>query len=200
MVLSIQVLRSLLLPHIRAAAATIMHRLLQQGGINIQENFSRETAPAAMMTSTTGLSSSSAYDLLVHDASFWLDWMSDGLVAIGESYVSGQWELHPQSQETLDSILLRLLTLPVDARRYVTHLLNSSVEPSRIILRYIDFNIYIYIYITQSFCRPICVTTHYLQKGMQLTQSSRFLMGLWYYPDRFVTATKLSGFPSKKPA
>ncbi|KAH9111377.1 hypothetical protein LEN26_011267 [Aphanomyces euteiches] len=105
---SVQLLRSLALPKIRFAAGEIMQRLLLQGQIH---------AAAAL----TDLDSSSATPLqmgiLVHDPKFWLDWMSDGLVAIGESYVSGQWSLHPRSENTLDGILFRLLTLPVEARR-----------------------------------------------------------------------------------
>ncbi|KAF0689273.1 Aste57867_19252 [Aphanomyces stellatus] len=104
--ISIQLLRSFLLPTIRAAAADIMSRLLLQGHIRTIA----DPPPAA-----TG--ASAAVDVVVHDPHFWLDWMSDGLVAIGESYVSGQWSLHPDSPLSLDVLLFRLLNLPVEARR-----------------------------------------------------------------------------------
>ncbi|EQC25170.1 hypothetical protein SDRG_16953 [Saprolegnia diclina VS20] len=104
-VMTMQVLRSLLLPKIRGAAATIMHRLLQHGEIQVANPDATTTVP------------DTPWDIVVQDHAFWLDWMSDGLVAIGDSFVSGQWEVNPNGQQTLDSIVLRLLTLPVEARR-----------------------------------------------------------------------------------
>ncbi|OQS00774.1 hypothetical protein ACHHYP_02714 [Achlya hypogyna] len=105
MVMTMQVLRSLLLPKIRAAAATIMHRLLQHGEIQVAHPDGTTDPPSA------------PWDIVVQDHAFWLDWMSDGLVAIGDSFVSGQWEVNPSGQQSLDTIVLRLLTLPVEARR-----------------------------------------------------------------------------------
>lgn len=53
-------------------------------------------------------------DFVVRDDSFWLDWMSDGLVAIGESYVGGLWATN--SAMTLEDVIASLMTIPMEAR------------------------------------------------------------------------------------
>ncbi|OQR88615.1 hypothetical protein THRCLA_10205, partial [Thraustotheca clavata] len=103
-VMTLQVLRSIMLPKIRSAAATIMQRLLQHGEIQV---LSPSTVPRNQQQ----------WDIVVQNPAFWLDWMSDGLVAIGESFVSGQWEVNPNGEKSLDAIVVRLLTLPIEARR-----------------------------------------------------------------------------------
>ncbi|ETW02989.1 hypothetical protein, variant 2 [Aphanomyces invadans] len=117
-VVGLQLLRSILLPKVRGAAADIMRRLLAQGGIHAHAAILAGDPPSEALAITTALA---PIHILVHDGNFWLDWMSDGLVAIGESYVSGQWSLHPSSTASspvqLDTLIFRLLTLPVEARR-----------------------------------------------------------------------------------
>ncbi|KAF1335358.1 Ww domain-binding protein 4, partial [Globisporangium splendens] len=54
-------------------------------------------------------------DFVVRDDSFWLDWMSDGLVAIGESYVGGLWGVN--ASKTLDEVIAGLMTIPMEARQ-----------------------------------------------------------------------------------
>jgi hypothetical protein len=50
----------------------------------------------------------------VRDEAFWLDWMSDGLVAIGESYVGGLWA--PNGSMPLEDVIAALMTIPMEAR------------------------------------------------------------------------------------
>ena len=45
----------------------------------------------------------------MHNDSLWLDWMSDGLVAIGESYVAGLWEVN--ASKSLDHVVTGLMTI-----------------------------------------------------------------------------------------
>lgn len=54
-------------------------------------------------------------DFIVRDDSFWLDWMSEGLVAIGESYVGCLWATN--SARTLDEVVASLLTIPMEGRQ-----------------------------------------------------------------------------------
>ncbi|ETI37549.1 hypothetical protein, variant [Phytophthora nicotianae] len=54
-------------------------------------------------------------DFIVRDDSFWLDWMSEGLVAIGESYVGCLWATN--SSRTLDDVVASLLTIPMEGRQ-----------------------------------------------------------------------------------
>ncbi|RLN90636.1 hypothetical protein BBJ28_00023043 [Nothophytophthora sp. Chile5] len=54
-------------------------------------------------------------DFVVRDDSFWLDWMSEGLVAIGESYVGGLWATN--ASRTLDDVVAGLLTIPMEGRQ-----------------------------------------------------------------------------------
>ncbi|DBA01323.1 TPA: hypothetical protein N0F65_001828 [Lagenidium giganteum] len=89
--ISLQVVRSLLLPKLRLNAKRIMCRLLSRGGIR------------------------PAVDFVVRDDSLWLDWMSDGLLAIGESYVAGLWDVN--SSKTLDDVITGLMTIPMEARQ-----------------------------------------------------------------------------------
>lgn len=51
----------------------------------------------------------------MRDDAFWLDWMSDGLVAIGESYVGGLWTTN--STMPLEDVIAALMTIPMEARR-----------------------------------------------------------------------------------
>lgn len=51
----------------------------------------------------------------MRDDSFWLDWMSDGLVAIGESYVGGLWGVN--KTKPLDDVIAGLMTIPMPARQ-----------------------------------------------------------------------------------
>lgn len=51
----------------------------------------------------------------MRDDSFWLDWMSEGLVAIGESYVGCLWATN--ASRTLDDVVARLLTIPMEGRQ-----------------------------------------------------------------------------------
>lgn len=51
----------------------------------------------------------------MRDDSFWLDWMSDGLVAIGESYVGGLWAVN--ASKSLDEVIAALMTIPMEARQ-----------------------------------------------------------------------------------
>ncbi|KAG7375637.1 Mycolic acid cyclopropane synthetase [Phytophthora pseudosyringae] len=87
----LQLIRSLLLPKLRRNAKTIMCRLLSSGGIRPN------------------------LDFIVRDDSFWLDWMSEGLVAIGESYVGCLWATN--SARTLDEVVASLLTIPMEGRQ-----------------------------------------------------------------------------------
>uniref|UniRef100_K3W6U0 RNA methyltransferase n=1 Tax=Globisporangium ultimum (strain ATCC 200006 / CBS 805.95 / DAOM BR144) TaxID=431595 RepID=K3W6U0_GLOUD len=89
--LSLQLVRSLSLPKLRLNAKKIMCRLLSSGGIQ------------------------PSVDFVVRDDSFWLDWMSDGLVAIGESYVGGLWGVN--ASKTLDEVIAGLMTIPMEARQ-----------------------------------------------------------------------------------
>ncbi|KAF4047215.1 Mycolic acid cyclopropane synthetase [Phytophthora infestans] len=76
---------------LRRNAKTIMCRLLSSGGIRPNVDF------------------------IVRDDSFWLDWMSEGLVAIGESYVGCLWATN--SARTLDEVVASLLTIPMEGRQ-----------------------------------------------------------------------------------
>ncbi|EGZ28090.1 hypothetical protein PHYSODRAFT_475526 [Phytophthora sojae] len=87
----LQLIRSLSLPKLRRNAKTIMCRLLSSGGIRPN------------------------LDFIVRDDSFWLDWMSEGLVAIGESYVGCLWATN--SARTLDEVVASLLTIPMEGRQ-----------------------------------------------------------------------------------
>ncbi|OWZ04130.1 hypothetical protein PHMEG_00024022 [Phytophthora megakarya] len=87
----LQLIRSLSLPKLRKNAKTIMCRLLSSGGIRANVDF------------------------IVRDDSFWLDWMSEGLVAIGESYVGCLWGTN--SARTLDEVVASLLTIPMEGRQ-----------------------------------------------------------------------------------
>ncbi|KAL4096079.1 hypothetical protein PRIC1_009444 [Phytophthora ramorum] len=87
----LQLIRSLSLPKLRRNAKSIMCRLLSSGGIRPN------------------------LDFVVRDDSFWLDWMSEGLVAIGESYVGCLWTTN--SARTLDEVVAGLLTIPMEGRQ-----------------------------------------------------------------------------------
>ncbi|KAE8910936.1 hypothetical protein PF005_g1701 [Phytophthora fragariae] len=87
----LQLIRSLSLPKLRRNAKSIMCRLLSSGGIRPN------------------------LDFIVRDDSFWLDWMSEGLVAIGESYVGCLWATN--SARTLDEVVASLLTIPMEGRQ-----------------------------------------------------------------------------------
>ncbi|CAH0515332.1 unnamed protein product [Peronospora belbahrii] len=87
----LQLIRSLSLPKLRKNAKTIMCRLLFSGGVRPNVDF------------------------VVRDDSFWLDWMSEGLVAIGESYVGCLWATN--SARTLDEVVASLLTIPMEGRQ-----------------------------------------------------------------------------------
>uniref|UniRef100_A0AAV1T2Z1 Uncharacterized protein n=1 Tax=Peronospora matthiolae TaxID=2874970 RepID=A0AAV1T2Z1_9STRA len=87
----LQLIRSLLLPKLRKNAKTIMCRLLSSGGIRPNVDF------------------------VVRNDSFWLDWMSEGLVAIGESYVGSLWAT--SSARTLDDLVAGFLTIPMEGRQ-----------------------------------------------------------------------------------
>ncbi|CEG49451.1 hypothetical protein L916_15926 [Plasmopara halstedii] len=87
----LQLIRSLSLPKLRQNAKIIMCRLLSSGGIRSNRDFD------------------------VRDDSFWLDWMSEGLVAIGESYVGCLWATN--STRTLDDVISSLLTIPMEGRQ-----------------------------------------------------------------------------------
>ncbi|ETV64071.1 hypothetical protein, variant 3 [Aphanomyces astaci] len=113
-VIGLHMLRSMLLPKVRGAAADIMRRLLAQGNIH------PASAMLPRVTATDEQVHTPPLHMVVHDEHLWLDWMSDGLVAIGESYVSGQWSLGPDVVDIsihVDTVVHRLLTLPVEARR-----------------------------------------------------------------------------------
>ncbi|RMX64616.1 hypothetical protein KXD40_002093 [Peronospora effusa] len=86
-----QLIRSLSLPKLRKNAKKIMYRLLSSG--SIRPNL----------------------DFIVRDDAFWLDWMSEGLVAIGESYVGNLWATN--SARTLDDVVASLLTIPMEGRQ-----------------------------------------------------------------------------------
>ncbi|KAF4316864.1 hypothetical protein BBO99_00007721 [Phytophthora kernoviae] len=87
----LRLIRSLSLPKLQRDAKAIMSRLLSSGGMR------------------------SNVDFVVRDNSFWLDWMSEGLVAIGETYVGGLWATN--SARTLDEVVAGLLTIPMEGRQ-----------------------------------------------------------------------------------
>ncbi|KAI9908594.1 hypothetical protein PsorP6_004377 [Peronosclerospora sorghi] len=87
----LQLIRSLFLPKLRKVAKTIMYRLLLSGGIRPNVDF------------------------VVRDDSFWLDWMREGIVAIGETYVGCLWATN--STRTLDEVVASLLSIPIEARQ-----------------------------------------------------------------------------------
>lgn len=94
-VLIAQTCRSFLLPQLRQRAKNIMFWLLEQGAVTI------------------------GVDIIVHDQSIWLDWMTSGMLAIGESYMAKQWDAGKGI--TLDNIIFNLLRLPAAARRQMFH-------------------------------------------------------------------------------
>lgn len=59
-------------------------------------------------------------DLVVHNDSMWLDWMTSGMLAIGESYITRQWDTGKASS-SVDQIVAALLSLPAAARRQIFH-------------------------------------------------------------------------------
>lgn len=54
-------------------------------------------------------------DIVVHDDAIWLDWLTSGLLSIGESYCAGQWDTGPFM--TLDVLITSLLSVPIASRR-----------------------------------------------------------------------------------
>ena len=77
------------LPALRTRAKNLMVGLLEEAGIAMGK------------------------DIKVHDESMWLDWMANGMLGIGESYMSKQWE----SAIPLDELLTRLMKLPSSSKR-----------------------------------------------------------------------------------
>jgi cyclopropane-fatty-acyl-phospholipid synthase len=78
-----------LLPMLRKRSKELMMGLLKEAGIVVGK------------------------DLLVHDESMWMDWMANGMLAIGESYMAKQWE----SKIPLDQLLFRLMKLPSASKK-----------------------------------------------------------------------------------
>jgi hypothetical protein len=58
-------------------------------------------------------------DIIVNDDAIWLDWLTSGLLSIGESYSAGQWDTGPST--TLDGLITCLLSVPIAARRQMFH-------------------------------------------------------------------------------
>jgi cyclopropane-fatty-acyl-phospholipid synthase len=86
----------LLIPMLNKRARAIMVGLLNEAGIKVGT-----------------FDASDGADIIVHDENMWLDWMSNGMLAIGESYMAKQWE----SKTDLDVVLYRLMALPSSAKR-----------------------------------------------------------------------------------
>ncbi|TMW60539.1 hypothetical protein Poli38472_000581 [Pythium oligandrum] len=87
----LRIIRSLSLKKLRLNAKEIMLRLLAAGGLQ------------------------SSTDIVAHDDAIWLDWMRDGLIAIGETYMGGLWE--PATNRSLDEMVTALMTIPMEARQ-----------------------------------------------------------------------------------
>ena len=79
----------LVLPRLRVRSKSLMVGLLEEAGISVGK------------------------DIKVHDESMWLDWMANGMLGIGESYMARQWE----SAIPLDEVLTRLMKLPSSSKR-----------------------------------------------------------------------------------
>lgn len=71
--------------------------------------------PLATSNLFFGFTISVAKDFIVRDDSIWLNWMSEGLLAIGESYVGCLWATN--SARTLDDEISSLLTIPMGGRQ-----------------------------------------------------------------------------------
>ena len=89
-VVSSLVLRSLLAPVLRSRAKDFILRMLHDADIEVGR------------------------DITVHDDAIFLDWVNRGMLAIGESYMSGQWEC---CNTPLDQVLTKLMKLPSDKKR-----------------------------------------------------------------------------------
>jgi cyclopropane-fatty-acyl-phospholipid synthase len=53
-------------------------------------------------------------DITVNDDKMWFDWLKDGELAIGESYMANQWET---KDVELDIVLTKLMSMPSDKKR-----------------------------------------------------------------------------------
>lgn len=62
-------------------------------------------------------------DIIVHDEGMWIDWMCNGMLAIGESYMAKQWE----AQTDLDVVLYRLMALPSASKKRMFSSWNSKL-------------------------------------------------------------------------
>ncbi|GLD91547.1 hypothetical protein PINS_up000080 [Pythium insidiosum] len=87
----LQLVRSLSITKLRRNAQTIMARLLSAGGLMADRDF------------------------VIRNNAVWLDWMRDGLIAIGETFVGGLWDVTPA--RTLDEFITAVMTIPMEARQ-----------------------------------------------------------------------------------
>lgn len=62
-------------------------------------------------------------DITVHDDDIFLDWVHRGMLAIGESYMSGQWDC---KDTKLDQVLTKLMKLPSEKKRLLLKSWNAK--------------------------------------------------------------------------
>lgn len=89
---SVLIIRHLLLPTLRRRASAFITSMLLEAKIVVGR------------------------DIEVSDDSIFLDWMNRGMLAIGESYMAGQWRIK-EDTTTLDDVLTRLMSLPPASKR-----------------------------------------------------------------------------------
>jgi cyclopropane-fatty-acyl-phospholipid synthase len=89
----------LLKKYLSASARSLMLGLLSQAGIEVGRG----------------------KDIMVHDDSIWFDWMANGMLAIGESYMAGQWE----AIAPLDQVLHKLMNMSSAQKRTMFKSWNS---------------------------------------------------------------------------